>query len=233
MYYEYDFALSFAGENRSIAEELADLLINEGVRVFYDYFERKNLWGKNLLQQLQKIYRDSAIFGIPFISEHYFKKAWTKYEFEQMKARSFRSDREYILPVRIDDTEISGITDITAYLDLRRMSIEEIKNACLEKLCKNSSIRQLFVFLSNTNPEMREKILTEQPPVIKTTISCSREAELEQILTSISSDTLEWVNHHNYIANTTGIKGFTLDINGQPWTSFTINLYRKFYENFP
>lgn len=232
MYKEYDFALSFAGEDRTVARELARLLKNEGVRVFYDEFEKENLWGKNLYQHLQNVYRDSAIFCVIIISKHYLKKAWPKHELEQAQAQSFKSEKEYILPVRIDDTEIPGINDTTAYLDLNNMSIDEVKNACLKKLCKNSIVRQLFVFLSNTNHEMQEIILSEQRPVIRTMISCSREAELEQILSNIPPDTLEWVNHHNYISNTTGINGFTLDLNGQPWTSFTINLYSKFYENF-
>ena len=36
--YEYDVALSFAGEDRHHAEKLANLLKSGGYRVFYDNF---------------------------------------------------------------------------------------------------------------------------------------------------------------------------------------------------
>jgi hypothetical protein len=38
--YEFDVALSFAGEDRQVAESLADGLRNFGVRVFYDRYEQ-------------------------------------------------------------------------------------------------------------------------------------------------------------------------------------------------
>ena len=37
--FEYDISLSFAGENRAVAEHLAQLLVHDGVRVFYDAYE--------------------------------------------------------------------------------------------------------------------------------------------------------------------------------------------------
>ena len=37
--FNYDIALSFAGEDRSFAEELAVILKNKGINVFYDAFE--------------------------------------------------------------------------------------------------------------------------------------------------------------------------------------------------
>jgi hypothetical protein len=36
--FEYDIALSFAGEDREIAENIANALVIEGVKVFYDGF---------------------------------------------------------------------------------------------------------------------------------------------------------------------------------------------------
>lgn len=41
---EYDIALSFAGEDRSYVEVVANLLLKKKVRVFYDNFETSNLW---------------------------------------------------------------------------------------------------------------------------------------------------------------------------------------------
>jgi hypothetical protein len=51
----YDVALSFAGEDRAKAEELAQLLREGGVRVFYDKFEQARLWGSDLSEVLHRV----------------------------------------------------------------------------------------------------------------------------------------------------------------------------------
>jgi hypothetical protein len=49
---EYDIVISFAGEDRQVAEEIAVELKNNGIRVFYDNFEKADLWGKDLYEHL-------------------------------------------------------------------------------------------------------------------------------------------------------------------------------------
>src|SRR2546430_867694 len=56
--FDYDIAFSFAGEDRSIVEQLASKLTEERVRVFYDAYEKAALWGKDLYQHLQSVYKD-------------------------------------------------------------------------------------------------------------------------------------------------------------------------------
>jgi len=134
--YEYDVVLSFAGEDREHAEQLAKLLRKKGVRVFYDKYERANLWGKDLYQHFQSIYRDMARYCVIFLSQAYAQKLWTRHELKLIQARAFREQREYILPVRIDDTEIPGITETVGYIDLRSTTIQEIAELVLKKLGK-------------------------------------------------------------------------------------------------
>lgn len=131
---EYDVALSFAGEDRAFAENLAQLLAAKRVRVFYDKYEQANLWGKDLYQHLQAIYRDKARFCVVFLSEAYARKLWTKHELRQAQARAFEENTEYILPLKIDDTEIPGINQTVGYLDLRSDPIEEVADLLLQKL---------------------------------------------------------------------------------------------------
>ena len=40
---DYDIAISFAGENRAIAEEIAEKLTSSGIKVFYDSYEKATL----------------------------------------------------------------------------------------------------------------------------------------------------------------------------------------------
>ena len=53
--FEYDVALTFAGQDREHAERLANLLTDVGVRVFYDSFETSSLWGEDLYTYLADV----------------------------------------------------------------------------------------------------------------------------------------------------------------------------------
>ena len=132
---QYDVTLSFAGEDRHYAEELANLLTAGEYSVFYDESERAELWGRNLYTYFSSVYKDQARYCIIFLSAHYVRKLWTKHELQSAQARAFvEENREYILPVRLDDTEIPGILLTAGYLDLRSMTIDEIYQALVEKL---------------------------------------------------------------------------------------------------
>ena len=131
---EYDVALSFAGEDRKHAKELADLLKTNGYSCFYDENELANLWGKNLYDYLSLVYKDRARYCVMFLSKHYERKLWTNHERQNAQARAFKENREYILPVRLDDTEIPGIPPTIGYLDLREISIEKVYEALDKKL---------------------------------------------------------------------------------------------------
>ena len=100
---EYDVALSFAGEDRAYVEEVAKAPREFGVKCFYDEFEQTNLWGKNLYDHLDQIYRKQARFTVMFISKSYAEKRWPTFERRAVQARAFADDREYILPTRFDE----------------------------------------------------------------------------------------------------------------------------------
>ena len=102
--FDYDVALSFAGEDRAIAHEIARSLNDRNIRVFYDRFEESGIWGKNLYDYLAEIYSTRAMFCLMIISRHYPGKSSTIHERQHAQARAFTEDKEYILPVRLDDT---------------------------------------------------------------------------------------------------------------------------------
>ena len=54
--FEYDVALSFAGEQRDYVEKVSEELTALKVKHFYDNNEKVNLWGKNLAQFLDSVY---------------------------------------------------------------------------------------------------------------------------------------------------------------------------------
>ena len=115
-YYEYQVALSFAGEDRLYVSKVARLLRQRKVRVFYDEYENASLWGKDLYVHLDEVYRKRARYCVVFLSRSYKDKLWTNHERESAQARAFQEQEEYILPVKIDQTEIPGIRPTIGYV---------------------------------------------------------------------------------------------------------------------
>ncbi len=132
--YEYDVCLSFAGEDREPAERTAEGLRDKGIRVFYDKYEVAELWGKDLYEHLDFVYREAARFCVLFISEHYAEKVWTNHERRSAQARAIEENREYILPIRLDDTKVPGLRDTIGYVDLREVSEAEVVDLIEAKL---------------------------------------------------------------------------------------------------
>lgn len=132
--HKYDLAISFAGEDRDVAAQIASALDAVGVRVFYDDYEKADLWGKDLYEYLADIYANHARYCLMLLSENYARKLWTNHERQNAQARAFREREEYILPVKLDDTEIPGIRPTVGYVDLRLTTIPELVQMVLVKL---------------------------------------------------------------------------------------------------
>jgi integrase len=92
------------------------------------------LWGKDLYQHLASVYGELSKYCVVFVSNHYLRKLWTKHELKQAQARSFALDREYILPVRLDDTVLPGLPATVGYVDLRSTAPPQIALILLDKL---------------------------------------------------------------------------------------------------
>ena len=130
----YDVVISFAGEDRAHARDLADALTRRGVAPFYDQYEKAALWGKNLYTHLSGVYQDQAQYCVMFLSRHYAAKVWTNHEREAAQARAFKENREYILPVRLDDTEIPGMLPTVGYVSCPPETADSIADLVVAKL---------------------------------------------------------------------------------------------------
>jgi hypothetical protein len=92
------------------------------------------LWGKNLYEHLTEVYSKLGRYCVMFLSKHYAAKQWPTLERRAAQERAFKENREYILPLRLDDTEIPGILDTVSYQDLREKTIEKIYDILKKKL---------------------------------------------------------------------------------------------------
>ncbi len=135
--FKYDIAFSFAEENRDFVDRVAEHLRNSSIEIYYDDHERINNWGEDLRTHIHNVYLNEARFCMMFISEQYKQKYWTQFERDRVKARSFFSKHKaYILPFRLDNTEIAGITDTLIYLTAEKLNEEQLAEAIFNKISK-------------------------------------------------------------------------------------------------
>ena len=157
--FRYDVVLSYAGEDRNTVEDIAYLLQENNIKVFYDKFEISSSWGKDLSQYLYEIYKDKARYCIVFLSKNYLKKKWTKHELKSARARATESEDEYILPIYIDDVHVPGINKNVGHLNLSEYSSEDIVNFIIEKLGRHQDKTPLYNDLMEHLKELVEAFI--------------------------------------------------------------------------
>ncbi len=134
----FDVAISFAGTSRDEAERLALLVRDAGFSVFYDGFFGSDLWGKDLVEFFDEIYRKRSRYCVMFISQDYRDRAWTIHERRSAQARALQEKgAEYILPIQVDNVELPGMLPTIGHVSLREHGIDEIAQMLIAKLKKD------------------------------------------------------------------------------------------------
>ncbi|HEX7308630.1 toll/interleukin-1 receptor domain-containing protein [Lentzea sp.] len=132
---KYDVCLSFAGEDRDYVGEVARHLAELGVSRFYDTDEQAALWGEELTEYLDKVYREDSSFCVMFVSADYVRKIWTIHERRSALARGLTDPhRPYVLPARFDDTPVPGVRPSLGFIDLRNRTPRELAVLIAEKV---------------------------------------------------------------------------------------------------
>lgn len=164
--YQFDVALSFASEDRKIAEDIASVLLIEGVKVFYDRFHKSDIWGKKLTKYFQEIYGPKARYVMILVSKYYPIKDWSDFEFSIARQEVKKRKTEFILPIKLDDTKIVGIHEDVAYLDYESEGIDGIADTIVKKLFKKGKkiTKGIFVTTLGVNFEdlIEKEILPEE-----------------------------------------------------------------------
>ncbi len=122
---EFDVALSFAGEDRTYVDKVAQILRRKKIKVFYDNFNKVQLWGNNLIDHLGEVYAQRSRFIVMFISKYYAEKEWTNHERQFAQQRAFKLKKNCILPVRFDNTTILGLPSTLGYIDLQKTPVHK------------------------------------------------------------------------------------------------------------
>lgn len=134
----YDFALSFAGANRDIAQALFDRFQEHEVEVFYDKNEQHRILAEDVEQYLLPIYQSEARFVIALLGPEYPKRVWTRFEAKAFKDRFAEGA---VIPVWFTTAEV-GMFDESARVGGYSFDpyhevgpqLDELVDTCMRKL---------------------------------------------------------------------------------------------------
>lgn len=101
----YDFALSFAGSNRDVAELIFGELADSEVEVFYDKNEQHRILAEDVEDYLRPIYQSEAQYVIVLLGRDYPTRIWTKIESDAFKSRFNEGD---VIPIWFSDLDESA-----------------------------------------------------------------------------------------------------------------------------
>lgn len=104
--FSFDFAISFAGENRDLASRIVDQLLTLDCSVFYDELFESNFLGKAWHAEFTKIFSAECRFIVCLLDKNHVEKIWPTFERECFLPRV---KDEAVFPIYLDDTPVPGI----------------------------------------------------------------------------------------------------------------------------
>jgi hypothetical protein len=163
--FDYDVALSYAREDRVYVGQVAAQLQQRDIRIFYDEYAAAQLWGNDLYVLLDEVYRKRARFTVIFVSRYYANKPWTQHERQSAQARALTEVGPYLLPVRLDDSELPGLRPTVASIDARNTSIERLAWLIEQKVTTTPGIASSRppLLRSPRTPEQMRELLAQRP----------------------------------------------------------------------
>ena len=110
--FEWDIAISFAGENRSLADFIGQQLRDLDISVFYDRNYEDNYLGGLWSQQFSDIFAEKSRLVVAILDLHHKEKVWPTFERDCFTRRVPAAE---VIPIFLDKTEFPGIpTDLVS-----------------------------------------------------------------------------------------------------------------------
>lgn len=104
--FEFEFAISFAGENRDLARMIADQIEMLDCSVFFDEYFEANFLGKAWHKNFAQIFGEKSRFVVCLLDVNHLNKIWPTFERECFEPRVKDAA---VIPVYLDDTAVPGI----------------------------------------------------------------------------------------------------------------------------
>ncbi len=132
--FPYDVALSYASEQRNYVKRVYGRLLELDIETFYDEGDVATMWGEDLVEYLENVYRVWARFCVVFVSRDYVEKPWPRFEAQSALARAVEEKGAYVLPVRFDRTKLPGLRPSISYISAKRYPPERVAEFIRKKL---------------------------------------------------------------------------------------------------
>lgn len=236
---QYDFAFSFAGEDRELVEEIKNGL--KGFNIFYDSDYQNELCGKDLYSHLRDIYKQQAKYIVCFLSKYYKQKVWTNLEFTAIKERLMATffASEFLIPIVLDDE--GYIEDIPSFIGFcKHESVQKTIN--LLKTKYEQSLNEDFYLMNIRNfseyllqkvvSRLKKKGIQAEKYGEQLVISCNSERKEIYFLPEKFSNLPCLLLHENKKENPPAVM-LTWNRNNKlsfTWNNFT-TLSNSFYED--
>jgi hypothetical protein len=88
----------------------------------------------DLHEHLTTVYRDKSRYCLLLVSAHYESGPWQRHELASALSRALDGSRDYVLPLRLDDTQLHRLLPTIGSLDLRTTTIEQVVDLVVDKL---------------------------------------------------------------------------------------------------
>lgn len=143
--FKFDIAISYAGEEEGIAEDLHRILRENDIEVFFAKPCKVYLFGKRLTPEIKNAFGPYTKFVVPIISKHYIEKYWPKLEFRIAKEEEKHRRFEFILPILLDDIQLEDLETDLVYINLRKEGIFSSADTIIKKLREHYPMEEISV----------------------------------------------------------------------------------------
>ena len=132
----FDVAFTFAGESRSLVEQIVRALekkLGKG-NIFYDNNFISQLARPSLDTLLQEIYRNRSKLVVVFLCEQYQNKKWCGLEFKAIKELIMEKEITKIMFIRLNDGHVDGVFKTDGYIDGNKFTPQELADFIKERI---------------------------------------------------------------------------------------------------
>ncbi|MBK7208137.1 MAG: TIR domain-containing protein [Elusimicrobia bacterium] len=128
---EFDFAISFAGENRELARIIANQLKTLDTHVFFDEQFEVNFLGRAWSTEFERIFKRDSHLVVCLLDENYRTKIWPTFERECFLPRV--KDGE-VIPIFLDSATFPGIPNDLVGIHFRFDNTKTIDNQVTDEI---------------------------------------------------------------------------------------------------
>lgn len=138
LWFKYDVAISVAEEDKRIAHQIVTELKKRKIRCYYYKEHPAESWGEHIINLTKDAFGNRSRFVLLITSKAYIKKYWSGIE-RQMAFTNPITGHPHILQLRLDDTQVDGISYYTVHHDWNN-NPEEISEMLIKKIRKQQHI---------------------------------------------------------------------------------------------